>query len=46
MATSAINSISVRGILEGGDFDENSFMEGSFGQSSLAGIAAGMAGYG
>jgi len=46
-ATSAINAVSVRGLLEGKDaFDQNAFMEGSFGQDAMAGVAAGMAGHG
>lgn len=45
IASSAVNSISVRGLMSGGDFfNEKAFMEGSFGNSALAGVAAGMAG--
>jgi len=45
VASSAINSFSVRGLVTGGDvFDEDAFMEGSFGSSALAGVAAGMTG--
>ena len=45
IASSAINSISVRGLMNGGDFfNEKAFIEGSFGSSALAGVAAGMTG--
>ena len=45
IASSAINSVSVRGLMNGGDFfNEKAFMEGSFGTNALAGVAAGMAG--
>jgi hypothetical protein len=45
IASSAVNSISVRGLMNGGDFfNEKAFMEGSFGSNALAGVAAGMAG--
>lgn len=42
VASSAINSFSLRGLVEGGDiFDEDAFMEGSFGTNAMAGVVAG-----
>ena len=45
VTTSAINAVSLKGLVTGGDaFDENAFKEGAFGKSAMASVMSGMAG--
>jgi len=45
VASSAINAVSVRGLVTGGKaFDTDAFAKGAFGKEAMAGVVAGMAG--
>jgi len=45
VASSAINAVSVRGLVTGGKaFDSKAFAQGAFGKEAMAGVVAGMAG--
>jgi len=46
VASSAINAVSVRGLVTGGKaFDSKAFAQGAFGKEAMAGVVAGMAGH-